>query len=78
MELDHYQHIEMVVVKDTTRLKKIIEQERVFEFLVGLNPELEQVRVQILGKKPLPSISEVYAYVIREESCRVVMLGDYT
>ena len=58
----------MVVAKDTTRLKKIMEQERVFEFLVGLNPELDQVRVQILGKEPFPSIKKVYAYVIGEES----------
>ncbi|RVW35205.1 Retrovirus-related Pol polyprotein from transposon RE1 [Vitis vinifera] len=60
----------MVVAEDTTRLKKIMEQERVFEFLAGLNPELDQVRVQKLGKEPLPSIREVYAYVIGEESHR--------
>ena len=48
LELDHYQHIEMVVAKEATRLKKIMEQERVFEFLTSLNPELNQVRVQIL------------------------------
>ena len=66
----------MVVAKDTTRLKKIMEHERVFEFLVGLNPELD--RVQILGNEPFPSIQEVYAYVIGEESPRVVMLGGYT
>ena len=35
----------MVIAEDTTRLKKIMEQERVFQFLVGLNLELEQVRV---------------------------------
>ena len=40
----------MVVAEEGTRLKKIMEQERVFEFLAGLNPELDQVRVQILGK----------------------------
>lgn len=40
----------MVVAEDGTRLKKIMEQERVFEFLAGLNPELDQVRVKILGK----------------------------
>ena len=38
----------MVVAKEATRLKKIMEQERVFEFLTSLNPELNQVRVQIL------------------------------
>ena len=40
----------MVVAKDATRLKKIMKQERVLEFLPGFNPELDQVRVQILGK----------------------------
>ncbi|KAL6347363.1 hypothetical protein AAG906_017102 [Vitis piasezkii] len=34
----------MVVAEDGTRLKKIMEQERVFEFLAGLNPELDQRR----------------------------------
>ncbi|RVW90399.1 hypothetical protein CK203_045759 [Vitis vinifera] len=33
----------MVVAEDTTTLKKIMEQERVFEFLAGLNPELDQL-----------------------------------
>lgn len=61
----------MVVAEDGTRLKKIMEQERVFELLAGLNPELDQVR-------GLPSIREVYAYVIGEESHRVVMLGGST
>ncbi|KAL6313107.1 hypothetical protein AAG906_018822 [Vitis piasezkii] len=61
----------MVVAEDGTRLKKIMEQERVFELLAGLNPELDQVR-------GLPSIREVYAYVIGKESHRVVMLGGYT
>ncbi|RVW63709.1 hypothetical protein CK203_052781 [Vitis vinifera] len=32
----------MVVAKEATRLKKIMEQERVFEFLTSLNPELNQ------------------------------------
>ena len=68
----------MVVAKDTTRLKKIMEQERVFELFAGLNPELDQVRVQILGKESRPSIQEVYAYMIGEECRRVGMLGGYT
>ncbi|RVX19452.1 hypothetical protein CK203_008624 [Vitis vinifera] len=49
----------MVIAEDTTRLKKIMEQERVFQFLVGLNLELEQVRVQTLGKEPLPPLREL-------------------
>ena len=56
----------MVIAEDTTRLKKIMEQERVFQFLVGLNLELEQVRVQTLGKEPLPPLREVCAFVIGE------------
>lgn len=34
----------------------MLEKERVFEFLAGLNKELDEVRGQILGKEPLPLI----------------------
>ncbi|KAL6312345.1 hypothetical protein AAG906_007999 [Vitis piasezkii] len=36
--------------KDAAVLKDFIEQDRVYDFLVGLNLEFDQVRIQILGK----------------------------
>ena len=46
---------------EAAKLAGMLEQDRVFEFLVGLNPEFDQVRDHILGKEPLPSIQELYA-----------------
>lgn len=52
----------------------MIEEGRIFVFLASLNPELDQVRVQVLGKHPFPSLKEVFAYVCAEESSWIVML----
>ncbi|RVW68484.1 hypothetical protein CK203_060193 [Vitis vinifera] len=43
---------------------------------LGLNKELDELRGQILGKEPLPSIREIFSEVQREESRRKVMLGE--
>ncbi|RVW51120.1 hypothetical protein CK203_078125 [Vitis vinifera] len=59
---------------DSVRFKKKMENERVFEFLAGLNRELDDVRSRVLSRRPLPSIREVFSEVRREESRRRVML----
>lgn len=61
---------------DSVKYTKMLEKERVFEFLAGLNKELDEVRGRVLGKETLPSIHEVYSEVRREESRRKVMMGD--
>ncbi|XP_056174835.1 uncharacterized protein LOC130140180 [Syzygium oleosum] len=52
------------------------ENDRVYMFLAGLNRSLDEVRGRILGRKPLPSIREVFSEVRREESRRRIMLHD--
>lgn len=42
--------------------------------LAGLNQNLDEVRSRILGRKPLPSIREVFSEVRREDSRRKIML----
>ncbi|CAN1756856.1 hypothetical protein LINPERHAP1_LOCUS6298 [Linum perenne] len=56
-------------------IKKTVETNRIFKFLVGLNTELDEVRGRIIGRDPLPPIGEVFNEVRREESRRRVMLG---
>lgn len=56
----------------------MLEKERVFDFLQGLNKDLDEVRGRILGKDPLSSIKEAFAEVRREESLKRVMLGEST
>ena len=75
MELDQYRIIKSKCSKDTATLKEYIEQDRVYDFLVGLNPEYDQVRVKILGQKTIPGINEVVATVRSEESRRGLMLA---
>ena len=41
---------------DSVRFKKKMENERVFEFIVGLNRRLDDVRSRVLSCRPLPSI----------------------
>ena len=43
MELDHYRVIKARCLEDSTILKEYIEQDRVYDFLVGLNSEYDQV-----------------------------------
>lgn len=45
-----------------------------FVFLARLNHNLDEVRGRILGRKPLPSIREVFSEVRREKARQKVML----
>ena len=45
LELDHYRVIKTKCTEDDTVLKGFIEQDRVYDFLVGLNPEFDQVQI---------------------------------
>ncbi|KAJ1395298.1 gag-polypeptide of LTR copia-type [Sesbania bispinosa] len=74
MELDHYRVIKTRCSEDSAILKEYIEQDRVYDFLVGLNPEYDQVRIQILGKEKVPGLNEVIAIVRSEERRRELML----
>ena len=55
-----------------------MEDNQIYKFLARLNVEFDEVRGKIIGRSPLPFISEVFSEVPREESCRLVMLGKKT
>ena len=44
-ELDHYWVFEMKCSEDTVILKNFIEKDQVYDFLAGLNPKFDRVRV---------------------------------
>jgi uncharacterized membrane protein len=54
-ELDHYQNLQPMCDTDAVQIT-MTEEERIYEFLGGLNSEYDPVRVQIFGKEPLPSL----------------------
>ncbi|KAI5441191.1 hypothetical protein KIW84_010592 [Lathyrus oleraceus] len=66
--LDHYGVITTKCTEDSTTLKEYTEQDRVYDFLVGLNSDFDQVRIKILGKEKVPKVNEVVAIVRSEES----------
>ncbi|XP_047179225.1 uncharacterized protein LOC124846055 [Vigna umbellata] len=74
MELDNYRVIKAKCYEDSTILREYIEQDRVYDFLVGLNQEYDQVRIQILGKEKVPELNEVMAIIRSEESRRSLMI----
>jgi len=73
-QLDHYRCIKMKCKKDAAMLKKVTEQDRVYDFLAGLNVEFDPVRVQILSKEEVLSLNTVISIVRAEESRRNVMI----
>jgi len=45
LELKYYQAIKMVCSEDVATLNQIFERDRIVEFLAGLYPEFNQVRI---------------------------------
>nr|CAD1824840.1 unnamed protein product [Ananas comosus var. bracteatus] len=73
-ELDYYQDFQAECPDDAAKFQKLIEKERVYDFLADLQAEFDPIRVQVLGRDPFPSLREAYAYVQQEESRRNVMI----
>jgi len=77
-QLDIYEEIKWSCAEDSMQYKTLVEKERIYKFLLGLNKDLDEVRGRILGKKPLSKVQEVFSEVRREESRRKIMLGGST
>ncbi|KAI4350132.1 hypothetical protein L6164_010644 [Bauhinia variegata] len=71
-EMDMYRKLK--VSEDTQAILREREQDRVFEFLAGLNEAFDHVRVQILGRETLPNLNETFYLTRGEESRRAIML----
>jgi len=50
--------------------KKLIKDQQLMQFLVGLHEDYKYVRGNILMIKPLPSLDQVYQIVLQEEKQR--------
>ena len=64
--------------EDAAILKSFIERDHVYDFLVGLNPKFDQVKIQILGKEDTPSLEDTISLIRAEKSRRSVMLEPQT
>lgn len=54
------------------KMSKFQQDQRVIQFLMGLNDSYAMMRGSILMKSPLPSISQVYCLLLQEESQREI------
>lgn len=52
---------------------KMIEEEKVYQFLIGLNDEpYSQIRSQILSLKPFPSLDRIFNMILEEENRKII------
>lgn len=54
--------------KDEKLYRSIVENKRVFKFLMGMNKCLDDVRSRILSTKPIPTVRDAFSEVRHEES----------
>ncbi|KAK5838939.1 hypothetical protein PVK06_007687 [Gossypium arboreum] len=50
-------------------------QQRLFQFLIGLNESYSMIRSQILLMQPLPSVNQAYSMLVQEEGHREFVGG---
>lgn len=68
-----FHNIEWKCSDDGVLYNKMVERDRIFDFLQNLNQDLDVVQGRILGTKPLPNMKQVFAEVRCEETRRKVM-----
>lgn len=56
----------------STTLANLISQNKLVQFLMGLNQSFDSIRSQILVLDPLPSVNKAYSMVLRVEKQRIM------
>ena len=66
----------MVRVHDIQKYNTLLQEDRVYTFLDGLDDRLDKIRSDVLQLKPFPTVKQAYAHVRREDIRQVVMLSN--
>lgn len=66
-ELAHYTTNHPSCSQDAKAYQNHVEEIQALEFLAGLNPDYEQIRVQVFNMGYPLTLNEVYAHVHHEE-----------
>jgi transposase InsO family protein len=74
-EYDAINDCTMECPKDVEKYNKMVNSQRVYVFLAGLDSHLDGVRGRILATTPLPNVQSVYATVCAEANRQEAMLG---
>ncbi|KAL4354706.1 hypothetical protein GQ457_06G016600 [Hibiscus cannabinus] len=62
-DLDLFNTYDWKCAEDARHRMKVIEDNRIFKFLAGLDMKFDEVRGRIIGRQPFPSIREVFSEV---------------
>ena len=63
----------MVCSKNITEFNKYIQRQRLYQFLTGINDNLDKERRDLLNNDPLPTVEAAYTIIRREISRRKIM-----
>ena len=74
-EIDRRMPNPMTCSKDITEFNRYIQRQRLYQFLTGINDNLDKERRDILNSKPLPTVETAYATIRREIARRRIMNG---
>jgi len=72
-EIDFQRPNPMDCVVDIQKYNLILQEDRVYTFLDGLDDRLDKTRSDVLQLKPFPTMEQAYAHVRREEIRQTVM-----
>ncbi|KAM2947598.1 hypothetical protein FF1_034710 [Malus domestica] len=73
-EIDFLRPGKLKCAADIATRETEISEERLYDFLAGLDPHLDHVRSQVLTQTTLPSVRAAYALVNAEASRQTIML----
>jgi hypothetical protein len=77
-EIDFRRPNPMECPADIQRYNDLLQEDRVYVFLDGLDDKLDNIRSDVLQLHPFPTVEEAYAHVRREALRQVVMnAGDH-
>ncbi|KAJ0024300.1 hypothetical protein Pint_07129 [Pistacia integerrima] len=73
-EIDFRRPNPMKCESDIQKFNSIIQEDRVYTFLDGLDDRLDKIRSDVLQMNPFPTVEQAYAHVRREDSRQAVIL----
>ena len=79
---DKWQELDLLLDKNSVwatcsvKQQQNLEKEQVYDFLVGLNQDLDEVRGRVLSRDPFPTIDEAFAEVRREVNHQKFILSE--
>lgn len=76
-ELDGLDEVPPCTCNSAEKMLKKEQNQKLLQFLMGLNDDYNSVRGNILMMSPLPSISQVYSMLIQEEKQREIRSSGY-